>query len=103
VTLPQVFFGNPYDITATQIGLPTSTGTIGGGITNAVAILMSVVGALAVIFLIVGGIQMALSAGNSKRVSQARETILYSIVGIIVAIAAYAITVFISGAVNGAH
>jgi len=66
-------------------------------------LLMSIIGGLAMIFIIVGGIQMALSAGNSKRVAQARETILYSCVGLAVAIGALAITEFISGAVNGGH
>ncbi|HUD11345.1 MAG TPA: pilin [Candidatus Saccharimonadia bacterium] len=94
---------NPYNVTAKSINLPTSTGTVGNGLTRAVDLLMSIVGGLAMIFIVVGGIQMALSAGNSKRVEQAKETILYSAVGLAVAIGAYAIVSFISGAVNGGH
>ena len=94
---------NPYNITAKQIGLPTSTPTLGQGITNAVALIMSIVGGLALIFIVVGGIQMALSAGNAKRVAQARETIIYSCAGLVIAIASYAIAEFITGAVNGGH
>jgi hypothetical protein len=97
------FAGLAYNITPQEIGAPDSTTSIGGGITNAVKLLMSIVGSLAIIFLIIGGIQLSLSSGDSKRVQQARETILYSVVGVIVAISAYAITEFISGAVKGGH
>jgi hypothetical protein len=97
------FVGLAYNITPQQINAPDSTTSIGGGITNAVALLMAIVGSLAVIFMIIGGIILAISAGDSKRVQQGRETILYSAVGIVVAISAYAITEFISGAVKGGH
>jgi hypothetical protein len=94
---------NPYNISANQIGLPTSTTSLGQGITNAVALIMSIIGGLALIFIIVGGIQMAISAGNAKRVAQARETIIYACVGLVIAIGGYAIAEFITGAVNGGH
>jgi glucose uptake protein GlcU len=57
---------------------------------------MTIMGSLALVFLIVGGILYAVSAGNSKRISQAREAILYSIVGLVIAISAYAIVTFIA-------
>lgn len=91
---------NPYSIKATDIGLPTSTANLGVGLTNITRTVMTLVGMLSVIFMIVGGLQLGLSAGNSKRVAQGRETILYAAVGLAVAIASYAIVTFVSGSIN---
>ena len=53
--------------------------------------LLFVVGVLAVIMIIVGGIMYATSTGDSGRVSKAKNTMTYAIVGLVVAMAAYAI------------
>jgi hypothetical protein len=92
---------NPYNIKASDINAPCSTPTLGDGIVNIIHLLMAVMGGLALIFIIVGGIQMVLSAGDSGRVKRARDTILYAAVGLVVAIAAYAIVSFISTATGG--
>ena len=57
--------------------------------------LLYIVGAVSVIMLIVGGLQYVLSSGDSKRVESAKNTILFAIVGIVVAIVAYAIVQFV--------
>ena len=54
-------------------------------------------GALAVIFIIIGGIRYILAAGNSAQLTQAKNTILYSIVGLIIVILAFSITNFVIG------
>lgn len=87
---------NPYNITANEIGLPKSTANVGQIFANVTQLVMGALGGLAFIFLIYGGIQMAYSRGNAKNVEQARETILYSVVGIVVAIAGLAIVTFIT-------
>jgi len=48
--------------------------------------------------LIYGGIRYTTSGGDSTAVQSAKNTILYSIVGIIVAILAYAVVTFVVGA-----
>lgn len=63
---------------------------------NGIQIGIALAGALAVIFIIVGGIQYTISAGDSKRVSTAKNTITYAIAGLFVCISAYAIVQFIS-------
>jgi hypothetical protein len=45
--------------------------------------------------LIYGGIRYTISAGDSKAVTDAKNTILYAIIGIIVALLAYAIVNFV--------
>jgi Type IV secretion system pilin len=88
---------NPYNITANDINVPTGTGNIGLAFVEVLHFLMILVGSLALIFIIVAGIQMALSAGNSSRFAHARETLLYAVVGLCVALAGYAIISFIAG------
>jgi hypothetical protein len=58
-------------------------------------ILIFLVGAISVIVLIIGGLRYVISAGNPAQVTGAKNTILYAIVGIVIAIAAYAIVQFV--------
>lgn len=53
--------------------------------------LLFVVGAVSVIVIIVGGLMYALSAGDAGAVTKAKNTILYAVVGLVVAFLAYAI------------
>jgi cytochrome c biogenesis protein CcdA len=52
-------------------------------------------GAISVLMLIYGGIRYTISAGDDKAVTAAKNTILYAVVGIVVAIMAYAIVNFV--------
>jgi hypothetical protein len=56
-----------------------------------VNVLLFVIGAIAVVMLIWGGIRYTTSAGNSASVTAAKNTILYSIVGLVIAFLAFAI------------
>jgi hypothetical protein len=72
-----------------------------GGIFQTISnILIFLIGAIAVIMLIYGGLQYVISSGDSKRVESAKNTILYAIIGIVVAILAYAIVGFVTGALS---
>jgi cellulose synthase/poly-beta-1,6-N-acetylglucosamine synthase-like glycosyltransferase len=85
-------------LSPTDVGLPTSTGSITDIILNVIKLLLALIGALSVIFIIIGGIQMVSAAGNPKNFARGRETLLYAVVGIIVALGAYGIVSFIGGA-----
>ncbi len=63
-----------------------------GMVINALLILA---GAVAVLFIIIGGFQYVSSAGNPESVAKAKTTILYAVIGLIVAILSYAIVIFI--------
>lgn len=58
-------------------------------------ILLFIIGAVAVIMLVIGGVRYTVSGGDSNAVSAAKNTILYAIIGIVVAILAYAIVNFV--------
>lgn len=64
---------------------------VGTIVQNVVNALLYVIGALSVIMLIWGGIRYTTSAGNANSVTSAKNTILYAVIGLIVAILAYAI------------
>ena len=72
----------------------------GGVFTTIVDILLFLIGFLSVIMLIYGGIQYTLSSGDSGKVTNAKNTILYAVVGLIVAILSYAIVDFVLTSLN---
>jgi len=59
--------------------------------------LIFIIGAIAVIMLIIGGIRYVVSGGNDNAVAGAKNTILYAIIGIAVAFLAYAAVNFVIG------
>jgi hypothetical protein len=72
-----------------------------GGVFQTISeILIFLVGAVSVIMLIWGGLQYVISAGDSKRVESAKSTILYAIIGIVVAILAYAVVGFVTSSLT---
>ncbi len=82
-------------------GTPTDLFGDAGIFTTIVNVLLFIVGALAVIMIIIGGLRYAISAGDAKAVSAAKNTILYAIVGLIVAFLAFAAVNFVLGSLVG--
>ena len=64
-------------------------------IKNVVNVLLFIVGAASVIMIVVGGLRYVTSGGDSGAVNGAKNTILYSVVGLVVAFMAYAIVNFV--------
>lgn len=79
-------------------GVPAELIGDGGIITTIINILLFIVGALAVIMLIIGGLRYTISGGNASAVTAAKNTILYAIVGLVIAFLAFAVVNFILGA-----
>ena len=69
----------------------------GGTFSKITSIMLFVIGAIAVIMIVIGGLRYVLSGGDSSQITAAKNTILYAIIGIIVAILAYAIIQFVIG------
>ena len=66
------------------------------GVFNTVVnILLFIVGAVAVIMLVIGGLRYVTSNGDQNAVTGAKNTIMYAIIGIIVAFLAYAAVNFV--------
>ena len=62
---------------------------------NATNTVLFIAGALAVIMIIYGGIRYITAHGDEKQVKVAKDTIVYSVAGLIIAILAYALVTFI--------
>lgn len=74
----------------------TSTLFGDGGIFKTITnIALFLIGAVSVLMLIYGGIRYTISGGDANSVTAAKNTILYAIVGIVVALLAYAIVNFV--------
>ena len=64
-------------------------------ITNTI---LYIVGIIAVIMLIIGGIRYVVSGGDSKKVTDAKNTVLYAIIGLVISFLAFAIVNFVINA-----
>lgn len=82
-----------------QVTIEDPLGDIGlGGLLTKIATgVAGVVGAVAVVMIIVAGIFYLTSAGSPERIGVAKKTLIYAIVGITIAIAAEAIVTAIKG------
>ena len=68
-------------------------------ITNTI---LYIVGIIAVIMLIIGGIKYVISGGDAKKVTDAKNTVLYAIIGLVIAFLAFAIVNFVISALPSA-
>ncbi|MNQ27270.1 hypothetical protein D3C85_405250 [compost metagenome] len=64
-------------------------------VTPLVNTLLFILGAISVVMIIVSGIRYATSNGDASAVTSAKNTLMYSIIGLIVAILAFAIVNFV--------
>ncbi len=100
-------FASPLSYAATKDTVQSGVDAAGGtGTTNdkdaltktiksVIGILLFIIGMVAVIFIIIAGFRFVTSNGDSNTISSARNTIIYAILGIVVAVMAYAIVNFV--------
>ena len=62
---------------------------------SVVNVAMGVLGVVCVIMLIVGGYNYTMSGGDASKVTKAKNTILYAIIGLVIALLALAIVNFV--------
>ena len=70
----------------------------GGVFQDITDVLLFIIGAVSVVMLIIGGIRYTISQGDSSAVTSAKNTILYAVIGLVVAILAYAVIHYVIGA-----
>ncbi len=75
--------------------------TLMGTVQQILNVIVGVVGVVAVAVIIIGGIFFVTSQGDASKVTRARNTILYGVVGLIVALLAFAIVNFVLSSVFG--
>lgn len=71
------------------------------GIFNQItSVALGIIGAVSVIMLIWGGLRYIISGGDSKKITDAKNTILYAIIGLIIAVLSYAIINFVLNSIS---
>jgi hypothetical protein len=75
-------------------GIPENplTQTTVNNVANAAFMLAGIV---AVVFIIIGGISYSISAGDPGKISKAKDTILYAVIGLIVVLVSFIIVQFV--------
>ena len=71
----------------TGTGLPT--GTIAGTITKIISILIAFIGGLSVLMIVVSGVMYISSGGDSSRTETAKNMLVGSVIGLVVALIAW--------------
>lgn len=92
------FFAAPLNIDPNTVGIPAVQGTE-SVITQGVKAALIVVGAMSIFFLLVGAFRYTISNGDQSQIKQAKDTILYSLVGAITSALAFTIVQFVLGRV----
>jgi len=96
--------GGDLQFKADNTGCPTNgtdaTSKINNIVTLIINIFSVVVGIIAVIMIIVGGIKFVLSGGDSSATGNARNTVLYAVVGLVVVALAQILVRYVLARVN---
>lgn len=93
-------------VSAANSGLDTGTGylkeTNGGNETDVMSIVkvginvvLGLIALISVVMIIIGGLNYTTSQGESAKVKKAKDTILYGIIGLVVALLAFALVNFV--------
>lgn len=69
-------------------------------IANITNILVFLVGAISVVMIIVGGFRYVVSQGDSAATKQAKNTIMFAVIGVVVALVSYAVVNFVVNSVT---
>lgn len=94
------------DSIKTSAGLACAKGgcntgsTIPSIVQSATTALVGLIVALSVLMIIVGGLRYVASAGDPKKTTDAKNTIMYAIGGVVVAIMAYGIVKFVTTSIK---
>lgn len=99
-----VFSANSNDVCSSSASAEVKraagcSGTSQNGLFNVIQAILntiiSIAGIVAVIFIIVGGVQYMTSSGDAGKAKKAKDTILYAVIGLVVCALAFAIVNFV--------
>lgn len=99
-----VFAQTPKDSVCQGIGLasggagctpPANQPDVQATVEKVITILLALVAVISIIMIIIGGLKYITSGGDSGKVASAKDTILYSIIGLVIALLAQVIVRFV--------
>lgn len=64
---------------------------------DALVFVFGIIITVAIIYIIIGGIQLIASQGDPQKIAKARQTILYAVIGLVISISAEFIVLFVLG------
>lgn len=76
-----------------------SSDSVAAILKNVINIMLYLAGAIAVVMVVVGGIRYITSDGDPAAANKAKNTIIYALVGVVVAVMSYSIVNFVIGRV----
>lgn len=87
---------------AQQVQAPDSINNVkvdlsGTTLQNVFNFILALAGAIAVAFIVFGGIKYILSQGDPNDIKQAKDTILYALVGVVVVVISFMLVNFVIG------
>lgn len=74
-----------------DVGGTADTRSVAGTIQSIINLLLFLIGSISVIMIIIGGIRFTTSNGDPAQAKAAQNTVLYALVGLVVAIMAFAV------------
>lgn len=83
------------DNAKTQTPADNSVFGSNGILTKAISLVTMLVGVASVIMIIIGGFKYITSSGDSANITSAKNTILYAVIGLVVALVAQSLIVFV--------
>lgn len=78
-------------------GAGNDTGDLMTTVNTIINVALGVIGLVAVVMIIMGGLSYTTSAGDAAKVKKAKDTIMYGVIGLVVALLAFAIVNFVLG------
>lgn len=73
------------------ISNPISYDSLGALVVGIIRFLLTMLGGLAVLFIIIGAVRMVTSAGNEKAVTAGKQTVTWAVIGLITALMAFSV------------
>ncbi len=71
-----------------------------GAILEITRLVFGAFGAIAVLIIAIAGVQYVISQGEAQKISKAKNTIIYAVLGLIISITAYGIVSFVLNRIN---
>ena len=93
--------GGPLNTVGGGAGFNTVQRIVDPIIGNIISVILSFLGVIFLILMIYGGYTWMTAMGNEEKVKRAQQMIIAAVLGLIVVVGAYAITVFVIGRMTG--
>lgn len=86
------------NVTPDQIKVPNQNRAVDSTVvSNVLNLVFGLAGAIAVLIITIGALKYVLSQGNPQAAAQAKDTILYALVGLVITMIGYGVVTFVVG------